>query len=116
MAPVETGDLNLVTANEDGKFEYDLNGRKIVHNQEIEVTSSSMDGLYDEEDEEVEESSTEKASVEEESTDAKATYTTPRYEKAYEIPEKQLEEKMDITKFSLNLLLKDQALLKVILL
>lgn len=90
---VETGDLNLVTANEDGKFEYDLNGRKIVHNQEIEVTSSSMDGLYDEEDEEVEESSTEKASVEEESTDAKATYTTPRYEKAYEIPEKQLEEK-----------------------
>ncbi|HDT6958283.1 TPA: hypothetical protein QE924_000053 [Staphylococcus aureus] len=48
---VETGDLNLVTANEDGKFEYDLNGRKIVHNQEIEVTSSSMDGLYDEEDE-----------------------------------------------------------------
>ncbi len=90
---VETGDLNLVTANEDGNFEYDLNGRKIVHNQEIEVTSSSMDGLYDEEDEEVEESSTEKASVEEESTDAKATYTTPRYEKAYEIPEKQLEEK-----------------------
>ncbi|HDA7338596.1 TPA: FKLRK protein [Staphylococcus aureus] len=90
---VETGDLNLVTANEDGKFEYDLNGRKIVHNQEIEVTSSSMDGLYDEEDEEVEESSIEKASVEEESTDAKATYTTPRYEKAYEIPEKQLEEK-----------------------
>lgn len=90
---VETGDFNLVTANEDGKFEYDLNGRKIVHNQEIEVTSSSMDGLYDEEDEEVEESSTEKASVEEESTDAKATYTTPRYEKAYEIPEKQLEEK-----------------------
>ncbi|HCX3183961.1 TPA: FKLRK protein [Staphylococcus aureus] len=90
---VETGNLNLVTANEDGKFEYDLNGRKIVHNQEIEVTSSSMDGLYDEEDEEVEESSTEKASVEEESTDAKATYTTPRYEKAYEIPEKQLEEK-----------------------
>lgn len=90
---VETGDLNLVIANEDGKFEYDLNGRKIVHNQEIEVTSSSMDGLYDEEDEEVEESSTEKASVEEESTDAKATYTTPRYEKAYEIPEKQLEEK-----------------------
>ncbi|HCX2121810.1 TPA: FKLRK protein [Staphylococcus aureus] len=90
---VETGDLNLVTANEDGKFEYDLNGRKIVHNQEIEVTSSSMDGLYDEEDEELEEASTEKASVEEESTDAKATYTTPRYEKAYEIPEKQLEEK-----------------------
>ena len=93
LLSIETGDFNLVTANEDDKFEYDLNGRKIVHNQEIEVTSSSMDGLYDEEDEEVEESSTEKASVEEESTDAKATYTTPRYEKAYEIPEKQLEEK-----------------------
>ncbi|HCC5687698.1 putative surface protein [Staphylococcus aureus] len=90
---VETGDLNLVTANQDGKFEYDLNGRKIVHNQEIEVTSSSMDGLYDEEDEEVEEASTDKAGAEEESTEAKATYTTPRYENAYKVPEKQLDKK-----------------------
>ncbi|HDG5360153.1 TPA: FKLRK protein [Staphylococcus aureus] len=90
---VETGDLNLVTANQDGKFEYDLNGRKIVHNQEIEVTSSSMDGLYDEEDEEVEEASTDKAGAEEESTEAKATYTTPRYENAYKVPEKQIDKK-----------------------
>ncbi|HHA5984586.1 TPA: FKLRK protein [Staphylococcus aureus] len=90
---VETGDLNLVTANQDGKFEYDLNGRKIVHNQEIEVTSSSMDGLYDEEDEDVEEASTDKAGAEEESTEAKATYTTPRYENAYKVPEKQLDKK-----------------------
>ncbi|WP_262376314.1 hypothetical protein, partial [Staphylococcus aureus] len=42
-------------------FEYPLNGRKIVHNQEIEVSSSSSDLGDDEEDEEVEESSTEKA-------------------------------------------------------
>lgn len=48
-------------SKEDGKFEYDLNGRKIVHNQEIEVTSSSTEGLFDdEEDEEVEEATTEK--------------------------------------------------------
>lgn len=116
VSSVEDSDSSFVMSDEDGKFKYDLNGRKIVHNQEIEVSSSSSDLGDDEEDEELEEASTEKASVEEESTDAKATYTTPRYEKAYEIPEKQLEEKMDITKFSLNLLLKDQALLKVILL
>ncbi|HDZ3297790.1 TPA: FKLRK protein [Staphylococcus aureus] len=91
---VETGNLNLVTANQDGKFEYDLNGRKIVHNQEIEVTSSSTEGLFDdEEDEEVEEATTEKAGAEEESTEAKATYTTPRYENAYKVPEKQLDKK-----------------------
>lgn len=41
----------------------------------------------------MEESSTEKATAEEESTEAKATYTTPRYEKAYEIPKEQLKEK-----------------------
>lgn len=90
---VDGGSSDLVFADENGKFEYPLHNRKIVHNQEIEVSSSSPDLGEDEEDGEVEESSTEKASVEEESTDAKATYTTPRYEKAYEIPEKRLEEK-----------------------
>lgn len=93
VSSVEDSDSSFVMSRGDGTFEYPLNGRKIVHNQEIEVSSSSSDLGDDEEDEEVEESSTEKASVEEESTDAKATYTTPRYEKAYEIPEKQLEEK-----------------------
>ena len=93
VSSVEDSDSSFVMSDEDGKFKYDLNGRKIVHNQEIEVSSSSSDLGDDEEDEELEEASTEKASVEEESTDAKATYTTPRYEKAYEIPEKQLEEK-----------------------
>ncbi|HHV8921281.1 TPA: FKLRK protein [Staphylococcus aureus] len=93
VSSFDSGNSELVMSEADGKFEYDLNGRKIVHNQEIEVTSSSMDGLYDEEDEEVEESSTEKAGAEEESTDAKATFTTPRYEKAYEIPKEQLKEK-----------------------
>ncbi|HCW7774494.1 TPA: FKLRK protein [Staphylococcus aureus] len=93
VSSVEDSDSSFVMSDEDGKFKYDLNGRKIVHNQEIEVSSSSSDLGDDEEDEELEEASTEKASVEEESTDAKATYTTPRHEKAYEIPEKQLEEK-----------------------
>ncbi|GJF44945.1 FKLRK protein [Staphylococcus argenteus] len=94
VSSVDSGTSDFVMSKGDGTFEYPLNDRKIVHNQEIEVTSSSMDGLYDEEEEEVEEeASTEKSGVEEESTDAKATYTTPRYEKAYEIPEKQLEEK-----------------------
>lgn len=90
---VEGGYGDFITANDKGEFEYPLNNRKIVHNQEIEVSSSSSDLGDDEEDEEVEESSTEKAGAEEESTDAKATYTTPRYEKAYEIPKEQLKEK-----------------------
>lgn len=88
---VESGDFGLVEANENGRFEYPLHNRKIVHNQEIVVSSSSPD--LGKEDEEVEESSTEKAAAEEESTEAKATYTTPRYEKAYEIPKEQLKEK-----------------------
>ncbi|HHO5063212.1 TPA: FKLRK protein [Staphylococcus aureus] len=90
---VESGDFGLVEANENGRFEYPLHNRKIVHNQEIVVSSSSPD--LGEEDEEVEESSTEKAGAEEESTDAKATYTTPRYEKAYKIPNEQLKKEKD---------------------
>ncbi|HCZ7915210.1 TPA: FKLRK protein [Staphylococcus aureus] len=90
---VENGGLGFVEANDKGEFEYPLNNRKIVHNQEIEVSSSSTDLGEDEEDEEVEEASTDKAGAEEESTEAKATYTTPRYENAYKVPEKQLDKK-----------------------
>ncbi|MBO0929075.1 FKLRK protein [Staphylococcus sp. 30400_3112M30941] len=93
VSSVEDSDSSFVMSDDDGKFKYDLNGRKIVHNQEIEVSSSSSDLGEDEDDEEVEEVTTEKAGAEEESTDAKATYTTPRYEKAYEIPKEQLKEK-----------------------
>lgn len=90
---VENGGLGFVEANDKGEFEYPLNNRKIVHNQEIEVSSSSPDLGEDEEDEEVEEASTDKVGAEEESTEAKATYTTPRYENAYKVPEKQLDKK-----------------------
>ncbi|HHC5309731.1 TPA: FKLRK protein [Staphylococcus aureus] len=90
---VENGGLGFVEANDKGEFEYPLNNRKIVHNQEIEVSASSPDLGEDEEDEEVEEASTDKAGAEEESTEAKATYTTPRYENAYKVPEKQLDKK-----------------------
>ncbi|HCY1475344.1 TPA: FKLRK protein [Staphylococcus aureus] len=90
---VENGGLGFVEANDKGEFEYPLNNRKIVHNQEIEVSSSSPDLGEDEEDEEVEEASTDKAGAEEESTEAKATYTTSRYENAYKVPEKQLDKK-----------------------
>ncbi|ALH98481.1 TPA: FKLRK protein [Staphylococcus aureus] len=93
VSSVEDSDSSFVMSDKDGNFKYDLNGRKIVHNQEIEVSSSDPNLGDDEEDEEVEETSTEKAGAEEESTDAKATYTTPRYENAYEIPKEQLKEK-----------------------
>ncbi|MET1358183.1 hypothetical protein ABUR76_14010, partial [Staphylococcus aureus] len=62
---VDGEDSSFITSKEDGKFEYPLNNRKIVHNQEIEVSSSSLDDLG-EDDEEVEEDSTEKSEAEEE--------------------------------------------------
>ncbi|HDP2328635.1 TPA: FKLRK protein [Staphylococcus aureus] len=93
VSSVEDSDSSFVMSDKDGNFKYDLNGRKIVHNQEIEVSSSDPYLGDDEEDEEVEETSTEEVGAEEESTEAKATYTTPRYEKAYEIPKEQLKEK-----------------------
>ncbi|HDE0695137.1 TPA: FKLRK protein [Staphylococcus aureus] len=90
VSSVEDSDSSFVMSDKDGNFKYDLNGRKIVHNQEIEVSSSDPNLGDDEEDEEVEETSTEEVGAEEESTDAKATYITPRYEKAYKIPNEQL--------------------------
>ncbi|MBJ6131158.1 hypothetical protein JGT54_11410 [Staphylococcus aureus] len=74
---VDNESIEFVTSKDDGKFEYDLKGYKIVHNQEIEVTSSPSDFS-----EEIEEDT--------ESNDAQVTFTTPRYEKAYKIPENQL--------------------------
>ncbi|MFZ8452839.1 hypothetical protein ACO1MT_14855, partial [Staphylococcus aureus] len=41
VSSVEDSDSSFVMSRGDGTFEYPLNGRKIVHNQEIEVSSSS---------------------------------------------------------------------------
>ncbi|CDR51057.1 FKLRK protein [Staphylococcus schweitzeri] len=92
---VDNSELGIVTAGEDGRFEYNLKDRKIVHNQEIEVTSSNPDLGEDDEEEVEEKSSNQKEevankTVEEESNDVKTTYTTPRYEKAYKVPNQQL--------------------------
>lgn len=92
---VDGEDSTFITSNNEGKFEYPLKDRKIVHNQEIEVSSSDPNLGEDEEDEELAEATTEKAGAEEESTDAKVTYTTPRYEKAYKIPNEQLKKEKD---------------------
>ncbi|MFZ8255397.1 hypothetical protein ACO1K4_14655, partial [Staphylococcus aureus] len=35
VSSFDSENSELVMSKEDGKFEYDLNGRKIVHNQEI---------------------------------------------------------------------------------
>ncbi|HHW8014014.1 TPA: FKLRK protein [Staphylococcus aureus] len=83
----EGSDGELVMSDDKGNFNYDLKDRKIVHNQEVEVSSSSLDDLGDEE-EEVEE----KEEVQEEETGAKSTVTTPRYEKAYKVPNQQLKQ------------------------
>ncbi|ORN88352.1 hypothetical protein B8A10_14550, partial [Staphylococcus aureus] len=88
--------LGIVTAGEDGRFEYNLKDHKIVHNQEIEVTSSSPD--LGEDDEEVEEKAsnqkeeTANKKDEDESNDVKTTVTTPKYEKAYKVPNQQLKQ------------------------
>lgn len=92
---VDNSGLGIVTAGEDGRFEYNLKDHKIVHNQEIEVTSSNPDLGEDDEEEVEEKSSNQKEeaankTVEEESNDIKTTYTTPRYEKAYKVPNQQL--------------------------
>ncbi|HGX1506420.1 TPA: FKLRK protein [Staphylococcus aureus] len=83
----EGSDGELVMSDDKGNFNYDLKDRKIVHNQEVEVSSSSLDDLGDEE-EEVEE----KEEVQEEETGAKSTVKTPRYEKAYKVPNQQLKQ------------------------
>ncbi|UXT30890.1 FKLRK protein [Staphylococcus aureus] len=82
LSSVDSEGSEFITSKDDGTFEYPLKNRKIVHNQEIEVTSSSMEGL-EEEDEETE-------VEEQESNDATQKVTTPRYEKAYKIPEDRL--------------------------
>lgn len=84
VSSVDSEGSEFITSKDDGTFEYPLKNRKIVHNQEIEVTSSSMEGLEGEDEEtEVEE---------QESNDATQKVTTPRYEKAYEIPKERLKE------------------------
>ncbi|WP_447083119.1 hypothetical protein [Staphylococcus aureus] len=55
VEPVEDNNGGFVMSDEKGEFEYKLKDRKIVHNQEIEVSSSSLDGLEeDDEEEEIE--------------------------------------------------------------
>ncbi|HBC4295149.1 FKLRK protein [Staphylococcus aureus] len=79
---VDGEESTFITSNDEGKFEYPLKNRKIVHNQEIEVSSSNPN-LDDEEDEETE-------VEEQESNDVTQKFITPRYENAYKVPEKQL--------------------------
>lgn len=79
---VDGEESTFITSNDEGKFEYPLKNRKIVHNQEIEVSSSNPN-LDEEEDEETE-------VEEQESNDVTQKFITPRYENAYKVPEKQL--------------------------
>lgn len=123
-------DFQEVVSDENGKFTYDLNGRKIVYNQKVDVEATEpldLDALEDDEealeasDEETtavpheaeqdtmkhavdSEEKEEATSSDDEENDLslegllldaegegpKASYTTPRYEKAYEIPETRL--------------------------
>ncbi|MCE3312614.1 hypothetical protein LB333_15070, partial [Staphylococcus aureus] len=46
VSSFDSGNSELVMSKEDGKFEYDLNGRKIVHNQEIEVPDEMGTSMY----------------------------------------------------------------------
>ncbi|WP_281200724.1 LPXTG cell wall anchor domain-containing protein [Staphylococcus schleiferi] len=119
-----------VVSDENGKFTYDLNGRKIVYNQKVDVEATEpldLDALEDDEEaleasdeettavpQEAEQDTTTHAVDSEEKEEVtagnheesdlslegllldaegegpKASYTTPRYEKAYEIPETRI--------------------------
>ncbi|HEC2195841.1 TPA: YSIRK-type signal peptide-containing protein [Staphylococcus delphini] len=116
-------DFEEVLSDDEGKFTYDLNGRKIVYNQKIDVeATTSLNELEEDFDEEalededmledksieLEATSQNEVSVEEEAHEgddvydfgvleglentnsAKASVTTPRYENAYQVPEKRL--------------------------
>ncbi|MBT2846740.1 LPXTG cell wall anchor domain-containing protein [Staphylococcus coagulans] len=91
-------DFQEVVSDENGKFTYDLNGRKIVYNQKVDVEATEpldLDALEDDEEaleasDEENDLSLEGLLLDAEGEGPKASYTTPRYEKAYEIPETRL--------------------------
>ncbi|UXU55044.1 hypothetical protein MUA11_00475 [Staphylococcus agnetis] len=103
---IESGELGIVTSGEDGTFTYKLNNRKIVYNQKVDVFSSNMNLDFESEDETTEDV------MEDNMNESTSTYTTGRYDKAYKIPEQQLEKDNGHHQVWVEPILKDSGIIK----
>ncbi|HGO3843353.1 hypothetical protein GZ142_12700 [Staphylococcus aureus] len=100
---VEEGDSGFIKSDESGSFEFDLKDRKIVFNQKVHVSSSNFDTESEENSEE---------SMLEEEKEETDTTITDRYDKAYVIPEKQLEKLNGHHQVLVEPILKDSGIIK----
>ncbi|HHU6751533.1 TPA: YSIRK-type signal peptide-containing protein [Staphylococcus pseudintermedius] len=83
-------DYEEVVSDDEGKFTYDLKGRKIVYNQKVDVEASEPID-WDAFDESDLESDEEDGFELEDEESIITSVTTPRYENAYKMPEERLE-------------------------
>ncbi|UWF56904.1 hypothetical protein NZD48_00660 [Staphylococcus hyicus] len=97
---VDAVDSQLVESDNDGKFIYDLKNRKIVYNQDVEVTSTSLDFDLESEVEE------------EDSNDAVSKHSTGKYPNAYTIPTSSLPKKDNHHQVLVEPILKDSGIIK----
>lgn len=91
-------DYEEVVSDDEGKFTYDLKGRKIVYNQKVDVEATAPLNLEELDEEVLESDESDNLDVLGELEDEESietSVTTPRYEHAYEIPEKRLEPMAD---------------------
>ncbi|WP_316959990.1 YSIRK-type signal peptide-containing protein [Staphylococcus chromogenes] len=98
---IESSSSEPVISDQEGMFTYNLNNRKIVYNQQLDVTASNMN--FDLENEE---------EVDEDNLEASQSFTTGRYDKAYEIPTQQLEKKNGHHQVLVEPILKDSGIIK----
>ncbi|PCF41210.1 YSIRK-type signal peptide-containing protein [Staphylococcus delphini] len=89
-------DYEEVVSDDEGKFTYDLKGRKIVYNQKVDVEATAPLNLEEFDEEALESDASENLDFDgleglEDEESFETSVTTPRYEHAYEIPEKRLE-------------------------
>lgn len=103
---VDSVEGDLVKSDSNGNFTYNLNDRKIVYNQEVEITSSNFNLELDIESE------NEENAMEEESNDLSKSVKTGRYDKTYSVPTRQLERNKGHHQIFVEPILKDSGIIK----
>lgn len=98
---IESSSREPVISDQDGRFTYHLNNRKIVYNQQLDVTASNMNIDFESEEE-----------VDEDNLEASQSITTGRYDKAYEIPTQQLEKKNGHHQVLVEPIIQDSGIIK----
>ncbi|MCD8904190.1 YSIRK-type signal peptide-containing protein [Staphylococcus chromogenes] len=98
---IESSSSEPVISDQEGRFTYNLNNRKIVYNQQLDVTASNMN--FDLENEE---------EVDEENLEASQSFTTGRYDKAYKIPTQQLEKENGHHQVLVEPIVQDSGIIK----